>query len=546
MPPRIPSLHHVTATVDEASPDVRFYTRVLGLRLVKKTVNFDNHGVYHFYYGDELGRPSSLMTTFPYGGQGVRVGVKGAGQITVTSFSVPPGSLEFWRERFLGHGLEPSAREERFGEGSIMVQDPSGLNIELVEGPGDERAPWGDGGVETEAAIRGIHGVTLLVRDAPRSVRFLTETLGLEEVGSDGPRTRVSAAGGGPGSYLEVIGSAPAPDAVNGLGTVHHVALAVGGDEAQLEFRQRILHSGYQVTPVRDRQYFRSIYFREPGGILYEIATLGPGFAIDEDPAELGSGLRLPPDAEPERARIEAVLPRIDPPGEGEAGGPTEGPPVLSTRGAGGPHAGGVVATAGTPLGAGPGVMILVHGRNAGARNVLELARAMDRPEFSYIAPEASDRTWYPHSFMAERSSNEPGITSGLAVIDTLLRQVLEAGIPVENVMLLGFSQGACLTAEYAYRHPSRFGGVIVYSGGLIGPPGTTWTSGGGFDGVPVFLGCSDVDSHVPKARVEESAQVFRRMGAEVTERIYPGMGHLVNDEEIEFARGVMDRILSR
>jgi glyoxalase family protein len=310
--PSLLRLHHVTATVAEATPDVRFYTRTLGLRLVKKTVNFDNHGVYHFYYGDEKGTPSSLMTTFPYAGQGVEPGVKGAGQITVTSFSVPPGSLAFWRNRLSARGVEWSEAGERFGASSLMVQDPSGLHIELLEGEGDERTPWVSDGIDSDAAIRGIHGVTLTARDAGPSVEFLTDALGLEVTGQSGSRTRVATELDGPGGYLEILESPDAPDAVNGLGTVHHVALAVRDEEAQLAMRERLVGLGCQVTPVRDRQYFRSIYFREPAGVLYEIATEGPGFTLDEDLSRLGTELKLPAWEEENRATIEAALPPIE------------------------------------------------------------------------------------------------------------------------------------------------------------------------------------------------------------------------------------------
>jgi predicted esterase len=209
------------------------------------------------------------------------------------------------------------------------------------------------------------------------------------------------------------------------------------------------------------------------------------------------------------------------------------------------PHTGQPVASAGLPLGKSHAVMIMVHGRNAAPRNILELTGAFDRPGFTYLAPAAAGNTWYPHSFLAEKDSNEPGLSSGLRVLEKLVEEVVAKGIRREHVVLLGFSQGACLTAEFAARNAARYGGVIVYSGGLIGPPGTTWDLPGSFDGAPVFLGCSDVDGHVPRWRVEESAGVFRRMGAEVTERIYPGMGHLVNDDEIRFTRELIDGILA-
>ena len=207
------------------------------------------------------------------------------------------------------------------------------------------------------------------------------------------------------------------------------------------------------------------------------------------------------------------------------------------------PHSGQPVVSAGAPLGRGKGVVVMVHGRNAAPANILSLLPRLDRPDFTYLAPAAAGHTWYPHSFMAELEKNEPGVSSALSVLGGLVNDLLESGVPSERILLLGFSQGACLTAEFAARNAARYGGVIVYSGGLLGPPGTTWDYGGSFAGTPVFLGCSDTDAHVPKTRVDESAAVFTRMGAAVTERIYPGMGHLVNDEEINFAQSVMDRV---
>jgi predicted esterase len=208
------------------------------------------------------------------------------------------------------------------------------------------------------------------------------------------------------------------------------------------------------------------------------------------------------------------------------------------------PHAGVPVATAGAPLGNSPAVMIMVHGRNAAPAAILELVPRLERPDFTYLAPAAAGGTWYPYSFMEQRKKNEPGLSSGLWVLEHLVADVVARGIHREHLVLLGFSQGACLTAEFAVRHAARYGGVIAYSGGLIGEPGTTWEYPGTFDGTPVFLGCSDADAHVPKTRVDESAGVFERMGAAVTKRIYPGMGHLVNDDEIAFAGEIMDAIL--
>jgi predicted esterase len=208
-------------------------------------------------------------------------------------------------------------------------------------------------------------------------------------------------------------------------------------------------------------------------------------------------------------------------------------------------HAGQPVLAAGRPLGESHAVMVMIHGRNAGPRNILDLVPALGRPEFTYLAPAAANGTWYPYSFLADRESNEPWLSSALERLDTLVGEVLERGIRSEHVVLLGFSQGACLTSEFAVRNARRYGGIVAYSGGLIGPPGTTWETPGAFEGTPAFLGCSDVDPHIPEPRVHESAAVFERMGADVTVRIYPGMGHLVNEDELEFTRGLMDAILA-
>ena len=308
---RLLGLHHVTATVDDAQADLDFCLEGLGLRLVKKTVNFDNHHVYHFYYGDEHGTPGTIWTTFPYKGHGVPIGTKGAGQITATSFSVPHGSLPWWRGRLEGRGLAVVDAGPRFGEEILHVTDPSGLVIELVATTRDSRPPWLGGGVDTGAAIQGLHSVTMTIRQPPATLDFMTQRLGFEVVGDEGDRVRLALNGDAPGHAIDVLHAPDAPHARNGLGTVHHVAMAIGSAEEQLALRSALLAAGVGVTEVRDRQYFTSIYFREPGGVLFEVATVQPGFAVDEPLAELGRGLKLPPWEEPHRAGIESGLDRV-------------------------------------------------------------------------------------------------------------------------------------------------------------------------------------------------------------------------------------------
>ena len=202
--------------------------------------------------------------------------------------------------------------------------------------------------------------------------------------------------------------------------------------------------------------------------------------------------------------------------------------------------------TAGAPLGTGRAVVIMVHGRNAGPENILALVPALNRPALTYLAPAAPGRTWYPLSFLAGINQNDPHLSSSLELLARLVADVIAGGTPRERIVLLGFSQGACLSSEFLMRHPARYGGLVAFSGGLIGPPGTTWNAPGSFDGMPAFFGCSDVDAHVPKTRVDESAAVFARKGAAVTEKIYPGMGHLVSEDEIAEAQKILDSVRSQ
>lgn len=306
------SLHHVTATVTDAQQDLDFYADLLAMRLVKRTVNFDNHHVYHFYYGNEQGQPSTIMTTFPYGTMGVRPGIHGAGQITATAFTVPSDALPFWHDRLADRGVAAVHERSAFGAEGLRFRDPSGLVLRLVAAAADQRAPWLGAGVEERHAVSGVHGVTLTVKEPTQTASLLAGLLGFAIVEEDADTTRLAVSGDAPGHLVELVRATDAtPAAVNGLGTVHHVAFAIGSPDEQLAARDELIGHGYQVTEVRDRQYFRSIYFREPNGVLFEIATVPPGFTVDEQLPSLGQGLRLPPWEEPNRADIEAHLPGI-------------------------------------------------------------------------------------------------------------------------------------------------------------------------------------------------------------------------------------------
>ena len=305
-------LHHVTAPVNDAQEDLDFCLDLLGMRLVKKTVNFDNHDVYHFYYGTERGVPGTIWTTFPYKGKGVRTGVKGVGQVVTTSFSVPGASLGFWQRRLADAGVKARDVETRFGEDAIRIEDPSGLWFELVAGDRDTRTPWIASGVGSNEAIRGLHSVTMVVRSLEQTLDLMTQLLGYTVVGEAGNRTRVAVGGDRPGHFIDIDVEPDAVPAVNGIGTVHHVAMAISTGDEQRRLREELLGLGVKVTDIRDRCYFESIYFREPGGVLFEVATIQPGFTFDEELSSLGRGLKLPPWEEPYRTAIEAALPRVE------------------------------------------------------------------------------------------------------------------------------------------------------------------------------------------------------------------------------------------
>jgi phospholipase/carboxylesterase len=208
------------------------------------------------------------------------------------------------------------------------------------------------------------------------------------------------------------------------------------------------------------------------------------------------------------------------------------------------PHANQPVVYAGAPLDDAEALLIMVHGRNAAPKNILELIERFDRPRIACAAPAAAGGTWYPNGFMTPRAGNEPGLSSALHMLNTLVNSAVARGMPAHRIVLLGFSQGACLTSEFVLRHPRRYGGAVLFSGGLIGPPGTTWDDvTADYNAMPVFLGCSDVDGHIPKERVLDTAAVFRRLGATVTCTLYPGMGHLVNDDEITQLQQILDAV---
>lgn len=304
-------IHHITAIASDPQPNVDFYAGVLGLRLVKRTVNFDDPGTYHLYFGNRDGRPGSILTFFPW--PGARRGIVGAGQVTASSFAVPVGSVGYWRDRLQRHHARVDDGVERFGEAVLRFEDPDGLPLELVESASaDPALAWPGGDVAAEHAIGGFHSATIAEEGYERTARLLQETMGLEPAGSEGNRFRFVFGGGGvAGTVLDVLCQPDGRPGRLGAGTVHHIAWRTPDDGQQGECRKALVSGGYNVSPVMDRMYFHSIYYREPGGVLFEIATDPPGFATDETPEHLGERLMLPSWLEKHREAIESALPAL-------------------------------------------------------------------------------------------------------------------------------------------------------------------------------------------------------------------------------------------
>ena len=312
----IKGIHHITAIAGDPQTNLDFYAGVLGLRMIKKTVNFDAPDTYHFYYGDQTGSPGTVLTFFPWG-KGARKGRPGAGQVSSIAFAVPAGSMNYWKERLQETDIILLEPVVRFDEEILSFRDPDGILLELVASatPAAEAVSWFEGPVPAEYAIAGFHSATLAVEDHLPSLELVTGELGFEFDRQTGSRYRLKNKNTQMGGTVDVLALQSGNHGKIGVGTVHHIAWRTADEQAQLHKREQLIRQGYEVTPVVDRNYFHSIYFRGPGNILYEIATDTPGFLVDEGIEELGSHLKLPVWFESRRQEIESLLPSLKQPG---------------------------------------------------------------------------------------------------------------------------------------------------------------------------------------------------------------------------------------
>ena len=547
----IRGIHHVTAIASDPQRNLDFYAGVLGLRLVKRTVNFDDPQTYHFYYGDDVGHPGSILTFFPW--PGARRGRQGTGQVAVTSFAVLPAALGFWIERLLRHGVKYDGPARRGPSGAdseavIAFKDHDGLMLEIVAHAGAEARPaWGDApGIARENAIHGFHGVTLWVDDGEPTEKVLLDTLGFRPVREERGTRRFESGDGGPGTFVDVRSIGGFVQGAGGAGTVHHVAWSVADDATQLVVRERVVDAGLHPTPVIDRNYFHSVYFREPGGILYELATNPPGFAIDEPIERLGERLMLPPQYEPHRAEIEAVLPRIHLPISASAASmlaESDGPEEVSGDALGFVHR-YVPPEAGSEL-AGGTTLLLLHGTGGDENDLLPLGRNL-LPGAGLLSPRGKVlERGAPRFFrrLAEGVFDQEDLARRTEELAGFVEAATATyGLERDGIVAVGFSNGANIAGSLLFRRPGLLRGAVLLSPMVPYEPEELPN----LEGTSVFIGAGRSDPIAPAAQVERLASMLRDAGADVVVH-WQNAGHTVTKDELDAAqRWMARRITSR
>lgn len=543
----VSGLHHVTAIAGDPQRNLDFYTGVLGLRLVKRTVNFDDPGTYHFYFGDETGSPGSLLTFFPW--PGAHRGRQGAGQVALTELAILPEATGFWIERLLRHGIPydgPARRDAGTATETVIgLRDPDGLLLELVAHPGAPARPVRAQapGIPAEHAIQGVRGVVLWVERWEPSERVLVDVLGFRLVGEEGTSRHYQLGDGGPGRRVTLRAVGGFGDGVGGAGTVHHVAFAVADDREQQELRAMVASSGLDPTPVIDRHYFRSVYFREPGGVLFELATVGPGFAIDEPVARLGERLMLPPHLESHRQAIQAVLPRIHLPAPAASGAifaETTGPEDVSGEALGFVHR---YLPPGEGELAGATTLLLLHGTGGDEHDLLPLGRAL-LPGAGLLSPRGKVlERGAPRFFrrLAEGVFDQEDLARRTEELAEFIQAATRAyGLARDGVVAVGFSNGANIAASLLLRRPGILRGAVLLSPMVPFEP----ESLPDLAGTDVFIGAGRADPLVPARETERLAELLRRAGADVAVHWGPG-GHAVTETEVAAAREWIGRCLT-
>ena len=505
----IHGIHHITAICSSPTVNLTFYENVLGLRLVKQTVNFDDPFTYHLYYGDNDGRPGTIMTFFPW--DGTVQGKDGEGMVTATAFGIPSDSLSYWLDRLEKHGVA-AAQERRFGEEVLSFTDPHGLRLELIatENPFQpaETTPLEK---EDQHRIRGFHSATALVRSADETEELLTETMGLVRQAQEGNRIRFAMDNDeGVGRYYDLLVEHDAPVGRQGSGTVHHIAFRTRSDQDQARWQQALRDAGYPVTEVRDRNYFKSIYFREPGGVLFEIATNPPGFAIDERPDELGRSLMLPTQYEHMRGQIEEHLP------------PLHDPEFIHRFvAASGPRESDIT-------------LVTLHGTGGDENDLIPLARRISE-DAALLSPRGKINEQGMYRFFTRLS---PGVFDEQDIIrranelaDFLVQASDRYGRYLDQMVALGYSNGANIAAALFFVRPELLSRAILLRP-MLPLSGHELEHLGGKE-ILILRGLQD---HViPAASTTQLIEALRGAGAEVT-AVDIDAGHELTESDVQAA----------
>lgn len=516
--PTVGGIHHITAIAGNAQRNVDFYAGFLGLRLVKKTVNFDDPHTYHLYYGDELGRPGTILTFFPW--DGARRGQRGVGQAVTVSFSVPESSLGFWLGRLSARN-RTFERAERFGNAVLTFEDPDGLSLELVAHTEADALPtWTEGPVEDEHAVRGFYSVTLWEDKGDETAALLTGRLGYRKFGEEDNVERFAHGGGGPGTLIDLRRAEGFWPGVMGVGTVHHVAFRAEDGGVQLELREQLLRDGLSPTPVVDRQYFRSVYLREPGGVLFEVATDPPGFTVDETPEALGRALKLPPQYERIRGELEATLPPLRLPTE--AARPDFGEIDLGFM-----HRW-------LPREDAPTTLLMLHGTGGNEDALVSLGKMLE-PDASILSPRGKVlENGLPRFFrrLSEGVFDETDLKHRAGELAEFVRRAAEVyRLEPNSVVAVGYSNGANIASATLLLHPEVLSGAILFRPMTPFEPDISDLSG-----LPVFLSAGKRDPLVPTENVERLAAILEKAGAAVTLH-WEDAGHELTDNELRVAR---------
>jgi predicted esterase/catechol 2,3-dioxygenase-like lactoylglutathione lyase family enzyme len=525
MSQEILGIHHVTAIASDPQKNLNFYSGFLGLRLVKVTVNFDDPETYHFYYGDQLGRPGTIMTFFVW--SDAPKGRQGTGQATIVSFAIPQASLGYWIERCIKYGIRYESPEERFGESVLSFKDPDGLMLELVA-TADERefSPWSSG-IPTEHAIRGIHTVMLCEDGYELTAKLLTQAMGWSFQQQEGNIFRYQIGAGGAGKIVDVR---CAPDFWKGavaVGTVHHLAWRTRNDEEQEAWRSAIANLGFNITPVLDRQYFHSVYFQEPGGIIFELATDAPGFTVDEAPAELGTHLMLPPWLEKKRQRIEAILPSLYLPQTGTS--PIRSSDRPQTQ-LGFTHRFIPAAEPNIPY-----TLLLLHGTGADETDLLWLGEELI-PDAAMLSPRGKIlENGMPRFFrrLAEGVFDSEDLKLRTHELADFVATAAESyGFEPDRVIAVGYSNGANIAASMLLLRPYTLSAAVLLRPMVpLEPPQLPSLSG-----IPIFIAAGRNDSLVSPEETERLVKMLQAAGAEVTLSWHPG-GHALSGEDVQAAK---------